>query len=608
MWKIIIKILIFLFFIPQFSSEYIFQKIFDIGSSLKNYNSNIFLTEIGFFYDDDFKTPFKTFTSNVKKCLRTDSFFVILYENNFLEIYSLDSVPFLLYSDYIDSGIKSIFASENYIIFNVSNTLNYLYSFQNGNLLKIKNFNITNINDFYSNKDKLFFVTNESKIIKFGEIIDTIFYNKNFLANDNTTALFFNRFNTIITTTDGKNLLFMRIENDSLKPLYNVPDNRIYERCFDVDSFLVLKNSDSLFIRIVIDSFVTFSVDSFEFKDDLVDLFIENDTLFINTGSRILKYPLGVRNLIAGQKFTKNLKGILNNGNLTGFYSDDSFYTFIDDSIISVKNKNRQLFQNQEILVNYYQIIFGETDSFSEVGIDFVVKNVKNYKNGFFILDNNLNLKYFDREYYKLKNVYTSNYDFIDLEREGDSFFLVSGQNGIFIIDTLGKVLKTFIDGSFYHRIVSYRDTLVLISDFNNIKFFYRDLSLIKTFYISEFKNIKSLNDTGIIVITKDSLIYYRNNFEKMNLKFFDLKNVKDVILKDSNKMYLLLRNGAVLIFKLDFVNTREKNEKPDNTKNTLKIKKLWYDITGRKIFDLRNRKIIFQIDIDGKRKILRFK
>jgi len=507
MWKIFIKILILLFFIPQFSSEYISQKIFDIGSSLKNYNSNIFLTEIGFFYDDDFKTPFKIFTSNVKKCLRTDSFFVILYENNFLEIYSLDSIPFLLYSDYVDSEIKSIFASQNYIILNVSNILNYLYSFQNGNLLKIKNFNIANINDFYSNKDKLFFVTNESKMIRFGEVIDTLFYNKNFLTNDNTTPLFFNRFNTIITTTNEKNLLFMRIENDSLKPLYNAPDNRIYEKCFDVDSFLVLKNADLLFTRIVVDSFLTFSVDSFEFKDDPVDLFLENNTLFINTGFRILKYPLVEKNLIAGQKFTKDLKGILNNGNLTGFYSNDSFYTFIDDSLVSVKNKNRQLFQNQEILVNYYQIIFGENDSFSEFGIDFVVKGVKNYKNGFFVLDNNLNLKYFDKEYYGLKNLFTSNYDFTDLKREDDSFFLVSVQNGIFITDISGKVLKTWIDGSFYNRIVSYKDTLVLISDFNSLKFFYRDLSLIKTFNISEFKNIKSLNDTGIIVVTKDSLI-----------------------------------------------------------------------------------------------------
>ncbi len=89
-----------------------------------------------------------------------------------------------------------------------------------------------------------------------------------------------------------------------------------------------------------------------------------------------------------------------------------------------------------------------------------------------------------------------------------------------------------------------------------------------------------------------------------MNLKFFDLKNVKDVILKDSNKMYLLLRNGAVLIFELDFVNTKEKNEKPDNTRYTLKNKKLWYDIKGRKIFGPVNRKIIFQEDIEGKRKI----
>ncbi|MEO0288419.1 MAG: hypothetical protein ABIN00_02130 [candidate division WOR-3 bacterium] len=582
MYRIFLFLLFFILNFKLFSKSYEFSKIVDIGNSLKSFNSNIFVTEIGFFNDDNSFTPVKIFDRNVKCAAKTDSLFSILYEDNFFEIYRIDSFPLLIFSDSFDYTVEKILISKNYLLFKTGE-IYYLYRYENDSLLKIKHFNLNSIDKIFSQNNNLLFITNNGEIIKYGKVEGDSFLTKNNVFVNNSKFLFFNRYSTIISNSKDKYLYFFVLRDDSLKLLYEVPDNRIYETGFIVDSFLILSSSDSLFIRTVIDSFITYSVDSFEFKDPVKDIVFKNDTFFINTGFKIRKYSLISKSFKDTKAFSKSFQGFLRTSNKKGFFSDDSFYILLKDSIIETKSKSKTLLKKENVLLCYDQIIFPKEDSFKFFSINSYINVTKLTNEKVYFIDNKGFVKELNIVNDSIVTLFKINFNSNDLEKHDSYFYFISGQNGILKLTENGQFVKSYFDGSYFKKIFIFRNRLFTLKDEKISIIDYDDLLEDESFYVPDFVDLYNYYDTLAVFLTEDSTILYKDDFENVYLEGKNFKNLKDIVF-DEKGVYILLKNCATLFFEQQVSHLKEDNRKEKVNDYTFKKEEMCYDILGKKI------------------------
>ncbi|MEO0233758.1 MAG: hypothetical protein ABIN39_05480 [candidate division WOR-3 bacterium] len=595
MFRIFLFLLIFVLNFKLFSNSYEFSKIVDIGNSLKNLNSKIFITEIGFFNDDNNFTPVKIFDRNVKSTAKTDSLLSILYEDNFFEIYKIDSIPSLIFSESLDYTVEKILISKNYLLFKLGE-IYYLYRYENDSLIKIKHFNLNSIDKVFSQNNNLLFITNNGEIIKYGKVQgDSFLIRNNFFVN-NSRFLFFNRYSTIISNSNDKYLYFFVLRDDSLKLLYEVPDNRIYENGFIVDSFLILSSSDSLFIRTVIDSFITYSVDSFEFKDPVKDIVFENDTFYINTGFKIKKYSLISKSFKDSKVFSRSFKGFLRTSNKKGFFSDDSFYIFLKDSVIETKGKSKTLLKKENILLCYNDIIIPRDDSFKFFPINSYVSIIKFTDENLYFLDNNGFIKKLDLINDSIVNLFKINFNSNDFEKYDSFFYFISGQNGVLKLTKNGQFVKSYFDGSYFKKIFSFKNRLFTLKNDDKISIIdYNDLLEDESFYIPNYVDFYNYDDTMVVFLTRDSIILYKDDFQKVYLEGKNFRNLKDIIF-DEEGVYILLKNCATLFFEKPVSHLKEDNTKEKENDHTFKNEEICYDILGRKLPENFKRKGLYFI------------
>jgi len=608
MKNFILSFFLILFSLKIYPESYNFTKIVDIGNSLKSFNENIFITEIGFFYDDADFTPFKIFDKNIKKISKTDSLISILFYDNTFEIYKIDSSPILLFSNSFDSTIDDIFSSKDYFLFK-NGTIFYLYRFEKDSLKRIRHFNLTGIDGFYSDNDNLFFILNDGEIVKYGKVEGDSFIIKNFVLTNNSKFLYFNKFSTIISNSTGKYLYFFCLRDDSLKLLYEVPDNRVYENGFSVDSFLILKSSDSLFIRSVIDSFITYSVDSFQFEYPIKDIFLKEDTIFINTGVKIIKYSLSSKIFKLGKNFSKSYEGILRGDVRNGFYSEDSLFIFSNDTIVETINKNKNLLKKDNLLLCYDQIIFSNNDSFNFISTKNPVKNIKMIDGQVYFIENDNFLKklnFFDSS---IETILRVEFDMTDFEKTDSNFYFSSGQNGILKIDSNGGFKKSYLDGSYFQKVVEFKGMLFSIKNGNMISTLDKENLLeFDRYIISDFIDWYNYDDTLLIFLTEDSVLLYKDSFEKVNFNVMNLKNIKDILL-EKNGVYIILKNCATLFFEKNVSLLKDDDKRGYDNNLSLKNEKIWYDILGRKVSrDFKVNGFYFIKQKNGTKKIFNIK
>lgn len=608
MFGFILSVFLLIFNLQIFSNTYNFFKIVDIGNSLKSFNENIFITEIGFFYDDENFTPFEIFDRNIKKVSKTDSLISTLFYDNTIEIYKKNSTPTFLFSNSFNYTVDEIFSSKDYFLFK-NGTVYYLYRFEGDSLKRIKNFNLTCIDNFYSKDENLFFILNNGEIIKYGKVEGDSFLNKNFVLTNNSKFLYFNRFSTIISNSNGKYLYFFVVRNDSLKLLYEVPDNRVYENGFPVDSFLILKSSDSLFIRSVIDSFITYSVDSFQFNYTIKDILFKEDTFFINTGVRIVKYPLSSKIFQTGKIFSKSYEGILRGDVKNAFYSQDTLFIFSNDSIVESMNKNKSLLKKDNLLLCYDQIFFSNNDSFNFLSVSKPVRNIKSIDGQIYFIENDNLLKKFNFLDNSTETILRVDFNITDFERVDSSFYFSSGQNGILKIDDYGVLKGSYFDGSYFQKILEFKDVLFSIKDGNIISTMDKENLLeLDRYTISDFIDWYNYNDTLLIFLTEDSVFFYKDSFEKIIFNGLNLKNIKDILI-ENDCVYIILKNCATLFFEKNVSLLKDEDKKDKSNLLSLKNEKICYDILGRKVSkNYKTNGFYFIKEKNGTKKIFNIK
>lgn len=583
MYRTFLTLSLFILNIKLFSYSYEFSKIIDVGNSLKNFNSNIFATEIGFFYDDNDFTPVKIFDRNVRCVAKTDSLFSILYEDNLFEIYKIGSLPLLIFSDSLNYMVEKVLISKEYFLFKTGE-IYFLYKYENDSLKKIKHFNLNSIDKFFSYNNNLLFITNDGEIIKYGKVEEDSFLIKNNIFVNNSKFLFFNRFSTIISNSKDKYLYFFVLRDDSLKLLYEVPDNRIYENGFVVDSFLILFSSDSLFIRSVIDSFITYSVDSFEFKYPVKDIVFKNDTFFINTGFKIIKYSLISKLFKESKNFSRSFQGFLRTTNKKGFYSDDSLYIFLKDSVVETKNKSKTLLKKENILLCYDELVLPEADSFKFFSINSYIKITKFTNEAVYFIDNSDFVKKIDLLNNSILTLFRINFNSNDFEKNDSYFYFISGQNGILKLNENGQFVKSYLDGSYFKKIFIFKNKLFILNDEDKIsRIDYNHLIENENFFIPGYIDFYNYDDTLVVFLTKDSIIFYKDYLEKVYLEGKNLKNLKDIVF-EGDGVYVLLKNSAALFFEKQTSHLKDDNKRGEEDKFALKKEEICYDILGRKL------------------------
>jgi hypothetical protein len=399
------------------------------------------------------------------------------------------------------------------------------------------------------------------------------------------------------------------LRDDSLKLLYEVPDNRIYENGFIVDSFLILSSSDSLFIRTVIDSFITYSLDSFEFKYPVKDIVFKNDTFFINTGYKIIKYPLISKLFKEGENFSRTFQGFLRTNYKKGFYSDDSFYIFVKDSIVEAKGKSKTLLKKENILLCYDQIIIPEEDSFNFFPMYSYVNLIKSTVDGVYFIDNSFRLKKINLVSDSIETLFDIGFNSNDFEQHDSIFYFISGQNGILKLTQNGQFIRSYFDGSYFRKIFSFKNRLLSIKDDYKISIIdSHNLIVNEIFSIPGYVDFYNYDDTLLIFLTEDSIIFYKDYIEHVYLEGKNLKNIKDIIF-DGQGCYVLLKNSAVLFFNKKISHLKEDDQKGEVDNFTFKNENVCYDILGRKLSKNLNYRGLYFIKKENRvKKVLKIK
>ncbi len=575
MKTIIISIFLILIFTNIFPLE--INSIISPGSGKKLISDSLFINNIGV-YTLNTVDPYLYFNKNMKYFDKSDSIFIISDKNDRIDIYKFTDISAQLIDNIYSDSISGILYEENLLYINRDPECEaYYYEDQyiRKKLVNRENIHLEEIIKF--NNTYIALSKNNKNIYIMHIRNDTITFSLQEFLREND-IIFKNSYYLISYSKDR--LIYYIVTDSSISyytAQYVFPDiEEVYYK--DMDTLIAFeKNKQLYFYSMYSNSYFLLS-DSININEDIMDVKVFNDSIYILTKKNIIVYDLSYQE-IRKNPISKNINNIVNYDNSTLIQIEDTIYKYD-------YNNDTFLFMDSIYNVEYIVdscIVLSDSD-FYFISNDTLIKHSFNdrivctYKVDSFLYYTNTN-----NEVYKFnlntdinQYLFTSNYPIYDFIINNDTFLISSGFYGLKYFDINGKC----INEEFYSHFLSsinIKDT-VLFLDANNRGFYIKYSS--NTNYYSPNVSDFYKTDNLFYIITKNNIFSYNDSLEDSIINTGDYYDFKELSFINDSTGLLLLNNNILL--KMTNYSTG-KNEKIypidtiyNNSYNCI------YDISGR--------------------------
>ncbi len=578
--KRFVFLLIILLSIIVISKQLEIDKIILSGKGQCIINSNRIVSASAI-YDVELSMIDSLLGENLKYTVRSDEYILMCDHNDNIDILKIESGNInYLASINIGYDINNIvFAYPLIFIETFSKTIIYNITGDIVNeIINRKDFNINNAINIISR----YIVLAENGRELLHCTIDTDSFIINDTINVNITDALFK-----------SNYKFACLVSDSLVDCYQTNDTTLnlvftfnvkkpIKDVFEIDSNFIFISKDSIFIYENPMVYEFNCIDSISFNENIKDVDIINDSMYILTDCNLYKttgkYSL---NIIDTTKIAYNLKGIMHRENDFIIWADSSLYTYdpITDSfnllLANIYGKN---IIDEKIINEDSSIYLVLNDTLKRVNVSAIPVSIYEDNNKLYYSDNKYNVYYSDTDSID-SLIFKRGYPVFDILKLGTGYLFANGYYGYNKTDSIGNIVYSYLLGDEAFNVNSVKGGY-LLSTINNILLVDTLFNIISTnsnHYIGNFRT-----DTSLLIVSNnsilecsDSIISIYNSNDYFDLTYISMNSVCGA---------LILKSDVLL--KINYVSSgfpiyRSKPINKENLDNSI-----IYDVCGRKLFN----------------------
>ena len=585
--KIVLTMLLLILIMLLFSEEWQVSSIIDIGNGEKLLYKDIALTHLGAFHLTDSNKTVLLFNGNMKSIDFDRDIITALTYDNILKLYSVnDSEINFMYSITMPYSVNNVCISDSLIFIETENAC-YIKLIDTLNAISIPNYNISYLDFAEKNDSNIIAVRNSGEMITYGIIKAGKFEKINSLFSDSATFILRNKYDHYFSNSVNGKLAFYHISNDSLKKLTEKISPHDYIMGFSLDSLFALSTQDSVYIVNFVDSVNMTYIDSFENINDLTDIKLNEDTIYLLSNREIK-----TREIHSSSSnsfcYSKNIESIISDTKKYILFAKDTI--FIYDTLLSLKQEKPGLLftKNSYAIYDDSSVFVVLTDTALSIDIPFIPSGIV-LKSDSISVSSKSSIIYNKELSDTVFSVMSyQSFPFYDFCIDSDKIFTASGFYGICRTDNIKIKHTTFGGIGFFNRIFYYDNNLYAAVNGNLIIDVDTNLYIFDTLFSGNFNEV-SLTHSGILISTDDSLIKYDSLKSTIKPSLADYKGIKASAVLDSSAIFIL-EGGAVIYLNKNLTYRKEPPNKIIEG-NSVIMSREFIDICGR-VFHSENNEL----------------
>ncbi|MCK4524355.1 hypothetical protein KAU15_05465, partial [candidate division WOR-3 bacterium] len=538
--KRFVFLLIILLSIIVISKQLEIDKIILSGKGQCIINSNRIVSASAI-YDVESSMIDSLLGENLKHTVRSDEYILLCDHNNNIDILKIESGNINhLASINISYDINNIiFAYPLIFIETFSKTM--IYDITGDIVSEIINRRDFNINNAVNIISRYIVLAENGR-----ELLHCIINSDSLIINDTlnvniTDALFKSNYKFACAVSDSFVDCY-QTNDTTLNLVFTFNVKRPIKDVFEIDSNFIFISKDSIFIYENPMVYEFNCIDSISFNENIKDVNIINDSMYILTDYNLYKttgkYSL---NIIDTTKVAYNLKGIMHRENDFIIWADSSFYTYdpITDSfnllLANIYGKN---IIDEKIINKDSSIYLVLNDTLKRVNVSAIPVSIYEDNNKLYYSDNKYNVYYSDIDSID-SLIFKSGYPIFDILKVDNDYLFANGYYGYNLMNGTGNIIYSYFSGDEAFNVNSVKAGY-LLSTINNILLVDTLFNIISTNenrYISDFKTDTSLLivSNGSILECNDSIVSIYNSYDYFDFTHISMNSVCGVLILKSN-------------------------------------------------------------------------
>ncbi len=543
-------------------------------------NSNNIIT-VSAIYNIELNSIDSLLNENLKHVVRSDEYILLCDYNDNIDILK------------IESGNANYLASIN-VSYNINNIVftyplvfvetfskTMIYNITGDSVREIVNRKDFNINNAINTISRYIVLAENGR-----ELLHCSINSDSFIINDTininiTDALFRSNYKLACAVSDS--FVDCYQVNDTMLNLvlsFNV--KRPISDVFEIDSNFIFVSNDSIFLFENPMVYEFNCIDSTFFNENITDIGIINDSMYILTDYNLYKttgkYSL---NIIDTIKIAYNLKGIMHRENDFIIWADSSLYTYnpITDSfnlfLSDIYGKN---IIDEKIINEDSSVYLVLNDTLKRINVSSIPVSLYEDNNKLYYTDNKYNVYYTDTDSID-SLIFKSGYPVFDILKVDNDYLFANGYYGYNLMNSTSSIIYSYFSGDEAFDVNSVKAGY-LLSTVNNILLVDTLFNIISTnenHYISDFRT-----DTSILVVSNsnilecsDSIVNICNSNDYFGFTHISMNSIGGA---------LILKSDVLLKVNYDNTGFPMYRSKPINKENL--SNSIIYDVCGRKLLN----------------------